>query len=63
MLPDAEITTSRTELPGHAHPSMHNSRLRKDLGFAPKYPIEAGRRDYINRIHAYDRYTREHTDS
>jgi UDP-glucose 4-epimerase len=62
LLPDAEIKTSGTELPGHAHPSMDNSRLRNDLGFAPKYPIEAGLRDYVNRIHAYDRYLREQAD-
>jgi nucleoside-diphosphate-sugar epimerase len=59
LLPDADITTSNAELPGHAHPAMDNSRIIKDLGFSPKYSLEAGLRDYISRIRAYDAYSRD----
>lgn len=60
LVPEADINTSETELPGNAHPSMDNSRLISDLGFAPKYPLETGLRDYISRIHAYDSYEQRH---
>jgi nucleoside-diphosphate-sugar epimerase len=33
---------------------MSNSRIKLDLGFAPKYSIEAGLEDYIQRIREYD---------
>jgi UDP-glucose 4-epimerase len=56
LLPDAEITTSGGEPPGHPHPPMDNTRLREDLGFAPKYTLRSGLEDYIERIRAYDRY-------
>jgi nucleoside-diphosphate-sugar epimerase len=56
LMPEADIKTSESELPGHAHPSMDNSRLISDLGFTPKYPLETGLRDYISRIRAYDAY-------
>jgi nucleoside-diphosphate-sugar epimerase len=59
LLPKADIKTSESELPGHAHPSMDNSRLISDLGFRPKYPLETGLRDYISRIHAYDGYEQQ----
>ena len=60
LVPEADISTSETELPGNAHPSMDNSRLTSDLGFTPKYPLETGLRDYISRIHAYDSYQQQH---
>lgn len=56
LLPDAEITTSENESPGNPHAPMDNSRLRQDLGFAPKYSLRSGLEDYIQRIRAYDRY-------
>jgi nucleoside-diphosphate-sugar epimerase len=55
LLPQAEIRMSDAE-PGHPHPAMDNTRL-KELGFEPEYTLEAGLRDYIERIRAYDRYT------
>jgi nucleoside-diphosphate-sugar epimerase len=58
LLPDAEITTSENESPGNPHAPMDNSRLRQDLGFAPKYSLRSGLEDYIQRIRAYDRYVR-----
>jgi nucleoside-diphosphate-sugar epimerase len=54
LLPEAVITTSQVD-PGHAHPPMDASRLKADLGFAPKYSLRSGLEDYIERIRAYDR--------
>jgi nucleoside-diphosphate-sugar epimerase len=62
LLPDARIETDQAEQPGHSHPSMDNSRLIGDLGFQPRYSLEAGLRDYIDRIQAYDRYTGRQAD-
>ena len=58
LLPDAHITTSSAELPGHAHPAMDNHRLVESLGFAPRYSLRAGLEDYISRVRAYDRFIR-----
>jgi UDP-glucose 4-epimerase len=62
LLPDAHIETDQTEQPGRSHPSMDNSRLINDLGFQPRYPLEAGLQDYIGRVRAYDRYRSRHAD-
>jgi UDP-glucose 4-epimerase len=62
LLPDADIRTDPTEQPGHSHPSMDNSRLVNDLSFQPKYLLEAGLDDYVNRVRAYDRYGRQQPD-
>ncbi len=56
LLPQAEVRTSATELPGHAHAPMSNARLVNDLGFAPAYSFERGLADYIERVRANDRY-------
>jgi nucleoside-diphosphate-sugar epimerase len=57
LLPGVEITSSDTELPGHAHTSMSNARIREDLGFDPKYSLEAGLEDYVRRVREYDKFT------
>jgi UDP-glucose 4-epimerase len=62
LLPDADIRTDQTEQPGHSHPSMDNSRLISDLGFQPRYSLEAGLDDYVNRVRAYDRYARQQAE-
>lgn len=56
LLPDADIRTSATELPGHAHSPMSNSRLVEDLGFAPVWSFEQGLADYIERVRIHDAY-------
>ena len=56
LLPEADIRTSATEMPGHAHAPMCNARLVSDLGFAPAYSFEQGLADYIERVRANDRY-------
>ena len=56
LLPDADIRTSATEMPGHAHSPMSNARLVEDLGFAPAYSFERGLADYIAHVRANDRY-------
>jgi UDP-glucose 4-epimerase len=62
LLPDADIRTDQTVQPGHSHPSMDNSRLINDLGFQPRYTLETGLRDYVDRVRAYDRYRRNQAD-
>jgi nucleoside-diphosphate-sugar epimerase len=57
LLPHAEIAESPTEPPGHAHPPMDNARLVADLGFAPRFDLEAGLADYIERIRAADAFS------
>jgi nucleoside-diphosphate-sugar epimerase len=56
LLPEVEICSSETEVPGHAHPSMSNERLVKDLGFSPAWSFDSGLADYIERVRLYDRY-------
>jgi len=56
LLPEVDIRSSETELPGNAHAPMDNSRLVNDLGFVPEFTLESGVADYIERIRAYDRY-------
>lgn len=56
LLPEAEISVSTTELPGHAHPPMDNGRLTTDLGFRPRYDLKRGLEDYIERIRVLDGY-------
>lgn len=60
LLPDAEISVSPTETPGNAHLPMDATRLREDLGFAPKYSLKTGVADYIRCIRAYDSYAEKH---
>jgi nucleoside-diphosphate-sugar epimerase len=55
LLPDASITVSEEE-PGHPHSPMDSTRLKTDLGFAPRYSLKAGLEDYIERVRAYDRF-------
>lgn len=61
LLPEADIRTSETEMPGNAHAPMCNARLVKDLGFAPAYSLERGVADYIERVRAYDRYHQQNS--
>jgi UDP-glucose 4-epimerase len=56
LLPEVEITSSETEVPHPVQCFMSNSRIKSDLGFAPKYSIEAGLEDYLRRIRAYDAF-------
>lgn len=58
LLPEADIRTSATETPGHAHSPMSNDRLVNDLHFVPAYSFEQGLADYIERVRANDRYHR-----
>jgi UDP-glucose 4-epimerase len=53
QLPDVEITVDDTELPGTAHRFLDGARLRTDLGFTPKYPLESGVPDYVGRVRDY----------
>lgn len=55
LLPEAAITET-DENPGNPHAPLDASRLRNDLGFAPKFTLRTGLQDYIERIRAYDRY-------
>jgi UDP-glucose 4-epimerase len=59
LLPDATIKVSEAE-PGHPHPALDTTRLRTDLGFAPRYTLKDGLMDYIERVRAYDRYSLHH---
>jgi nucleoside-diphosphate-sugar epimerase len=56
LLPDVEITSSETEVPHPVQCFMSNSRIKLDLGFEPKYSIEAGLEDYLRRIRDYDAF-------
>lgn len=56
LLPDAAISVSASETPGHAHAPMANARLVADLGFAPAYDFRTGLADYLDRIAVADRY-------
>ncbi len=56
LLPDAEIAVSKVETPGHAHAPLDATRLREDLGFAPKYALQAGLADYLECIRTFDAY-------
>jgi nucleoside-diphosphate-sugar epimerase len=56
ILPEADVQTSTTELPGHAHAPMSNARLVHDLGFLPAYSFDDGLADYIERVRINDRY-------
>lgn len=56
LLPEADIRTSSSEMPGNAHSPMSNRRLVEDLGFAPAFSFESGLADYIERVRIYDRY-------
>jgi nucleoside-diphosphate-sugar epimerase len=48
LLPDAQIVVGdkRTPLP----PVMDNTRLIEELGFEPRYPLEAAVDDYVERV-------------
>lgn len=50
LLPRAGIATSDEEPIDNPHPPLDSSRLRTDLGFAPKFSFEAGLADYLERI-------------
>jgi nucleoside-diphosphate-sugar epimerase len=55
LLPDVVIRV-KADGGGEVYPPMDNTRLRADLGFRPQFTIEAGVRDYIARVRAYDEY-------
>lgn len=55
-LPQAVIKVTDAN-PGNPHAPMDNTRLQA-LGFAPKYTLQSGLADYIERIRGYDRYHR-----
>ena len=48
LLPDARIEVG--EAPVHVGQLMDNTRIREELGFEPRYTIETGLADYIERI-------------
>ena len=48
LLPAARIEVS--ERPAHVGQLMDNTLIREELGFAPRYTIESGLADYIERI-------------
>ena len=48
LLPDARIEVG--EDPVHVGQLMDNARIREELGFEPRYTIETGLADYIERI-------------
>ena len=48
LLPDAQITVGTK--PGSNLQLMKNDRLREELGFQPRYTIETGLEDYLNRV-------------
>ena len=48
LLPDARIEVS--ERPAHVGQLMDNTLIREELGFAPRYTIETGLADYVERI-------------
>ncbi|MFJ3779008.1 NAD-dependent epimerase/dehydratase family protein [Streptomyces sp. NPDC090075] len=56
-LPDADVTISEADHPGHPHPPMDHSRIG-ELGFVPQsqYTMAAGLEDYVRRVTAYDAY-------
>jgi len=56
LLPEATITTAGDEAPGNAHAPMDASRLKNDLGFAPRFTLRSGAEDYIRRIRIYDAF-------
>lgn len=58
FLPDVAIGVKRDE--GEVYPPMDNTRLKIDLGFRPQFTIEAGVRDYIARVRAYDEHLQRH---
>ena len=48
ILPDVQISVR--EEPVSLFPLMANDRLRDDLGFRPRYTLESGIIDYVNRV-------------
>ena len=60
LVPEATIATARDEAPGNAHAPMDASRLKEDLGFAPKFTLRSGIEDYIRRIRIYDAFQQSH---
>ena len=48
VLPDADISVG-TE-PVNLFALMSNRRLREELGFVPRYTMETGMTDYLNRV-------------
>ena len=50
QLPDARVEVS--EEPVHVGQLTDNTRIREELGFEPKYAIESGLAEYIERIRA-----------
>jgi UDP-glucose 4-epimerase len=55
LLPDAEITVADDD-PGELRLAlMDNRRLVEELGFAPRWTLEAGLEDYVRRVLAEER--------
>lgn len=54
LLPEATITTDHNEHATSEHRFMDSSRLRDDLGFKPRYTVETGLEDYIERLREYN---------
>jgi nucleoside-diphosphate-sugar epimerase len=48
LLPDAKIEIS--DQPGYLPPVMDNTRLLDELGLKPRYNVETGIQDYIERV-------------
>jgi UDP-glucose 4-epimerase len=57
LLPDVVVSV-KADGGGEVYPPMDNTRLTKDLGFRPKFTLEDGVRDYIDRVRAYDAHLR-----
>lgn len=54
LLPGVSISTDDEERASSEHRFMDASRIRSELGFAPRFTLESGLEDYIARLRAYD---------
>ena len=47
---EADLDAGVVEEPANVGQLMDNSRIREELGFEPRYTIESGLADYLERI-------------
>jgi UDP-glucose 4-epimerase len=57
LLPDAAIEINAEELPGKGHRFLDSSRFVAEFAFAPRYTLETGLEDYVERTRDYLRRT------
>jgi nucleoside-diphosphate-sugar epimerase len=57
LLPDAEISSDPAEHATSEHRFMDGTRIREELGFRPRYTLETGLEDYIERLRDYQART------